>query len=201
MQFNKRQKDIIEIVKEAQPISSQEIANKLDLSRTAIRSDLSVLVKLDILEAKPKVGYTLNKLERKISGLEKVYDLPVTEIMDPPICVSEDESIYATIVKLFMEDVGTIFIIDENKKLTGIISRKDLLKMSMGGTEIKNTPVNLAMTRMPHLFTIDATATFMEAIQKIVKNEIDSLPVIDEQQEVIGRISKTIIIRNIIKDH
>ena len=43
MKFSERQTEIIEIVRDEGPITGDEIAEKLGLSRATIRSDLSVL--------------------------------------------------------------------------------------------------------------------------------------------------------------
>ena len=43
MELTKRQEEIIEIVKEGEPIIGDEIAERLGLSRATIRPDLSIL--------------------------------------------------------------------------------------------------------------------------------------------------------------
>ncbi|MBS4882537.1 MAG: helix-turn-helix domain-containing protein, partial [Peptoniphilus harei] len=57
MKFSDRQTEIIEIVRDEGPITGDEIAEKLGLSRATIRSDLSVLTMINILGARPKFGY------------------------------------------------------------------------------------------------------------------------------------------------
>ena len=70
---------------------------------------------------------------------KKVRDYPV------PACIGENTSIYDCIVQLFLEDVGTIFVVNEDKYLEGVISRKDLLKATIGNSGL---PVSVIMTRM-----------------------------------------------------
>ncbi|MGM0602322.1 MAG: CBS domain-containing protein [Bacillota bacterium] len=196
MQLTDRQNNIIDIVKKSEPISSQDIAEELGLSRTAIRSDLSLLTMLELLDAKPKVGYYLKK-GKNITNIGDLLKKPVSEFMSEPVNVEENQSIYDTTIKLFMEDVGTVFVTDDQEKLTGIISRKDLLKMSIGHNNLKKTPVSLAMTRMPNIISIRKDEKFIDVLEKIVDNEIDSLPVIDNKK-VVGRVSKTILLQTII---
>ena len=57
MQLTKRQDQIVHIVKEEGPITGKAIAAKLDLTRSALRSDLTVLTMMGLLDARPKVGY------------------------------------------------------------------------------------------------------------------------------------------------
>ena len=198
MDLTDRQLKIIEIVKNAEPISSKEIAKKLDLSRAALRTDLSVLTMVEILEAKPKVGYFYKKDSHIIRDIEKLFNLSVRKIMSMPVNVQEDLSIYDAVVRMFIEDVGTIFVIDTNDKLSGVISRKDLLKMSIGQNNLKKTPVSLAMTRKPKLITIKPDNTYFEAARKITDNKIDALPVVTDELKAIGRISKTNITNTLI---
>ncbi|HKL12496.1 MAG TPA: helix-turn-helix transcriptional regulator [Halanaerobiales bacterium] len=198
MELSKRQKEIIEIVKNQGPISSKNIADQLGLSRATIRSDLSILSMLKILDAKPNVGYYLLQEDYQLREIERLYKKDIKEIMSDPIHVEEKTSIYDTIVKMFLEDVGSIVVLNENKKLSGVISRKDLLKMSIGQSNLKNTPVSLAMTRRPKIITVNPEATFIDAARKIRYHKIDFLPVINENDEVIGRISKTTIIRSFV---
>ena len=60
MKLTERHKAIIEIVKNYEPITSDEIAEKLSLGKSTLRNDLAVLGMLEILEAKPNVGYYYN---------------------------------------------------------------------------------------------------------------------------------------------
>lgn len=192
MELSRRQKEIIELVKDNQPITSQEIADNLELSRAAIRNDLSVLSLLDILDAKPRVGYFYKGQEPKPGSLDSLFNIKVKEIMSLPVNVLEDTSIYDAIVTMFLEDTGTIFVIDESDELVGVISRKDLLKMAMGNRDLNEIPVSLAMTRVPKVIVAVEDETLLMAARKIVDNKVDSLPVIKDDK-VIGRISKTSI--------
>ncbi|KXT80792.1 CBS domain protein [Streptococcus sp. DD11] len=58
LKLSKRQKKVVEIVKEHQPLSGEKISELLDVSRATLRSDLSFLTLVGILKATPKVGYT-----------------------------------------------------------------------------------------------------------------------------------------------
>ena len=58
-----------------------------------------------------------------------------------------------SIVTMFLSDVGSVFIIDENENLCGIVSRKDLLKATIGGADINKMPVGMVMTRTPNVIT------------------------------------------------
>ena len=150
--LSERQKKIIEIVKNNSPISSKEIAKELDLTRGALRSDLSVLTMSNILEAKPKVGYFYSGSDINLKDLDDLYNKQVSEVKAVPNIIKEDESsIYDAVITLFLENVDSLFVVDNNELLAGIVSRKDLLKITIGETDLENLPVSMAMTRITNM--------------------------------------------------
>jgi CBS domain-containing protein len=198
MELSKRQKEIIEIVKKQGPVSSKKISEDLGLSRATIRSDLSILSMLSILDAKPNVGYYLIEEDYELKEIETLYNKKVEDVMNGPIQVDEETSIYDTIVKMFLEDVGSIVVVNNEERISGVISRKDLLKMSIGQSNLKKTPVSLAMTRKPKIISVSPKSTFIDAARKIRQHKIDFLPVINNKDEVVGRVSKTTIIKTLV---
>jgi CBS domain-containing protein len=87
-------------------------------------------------------------------------------------------SVYDTIVQLFLEDVGTIFVVQDDGSLSGLVSRKDLLKIAIGNADIHKIPVGIIMTRMPNLVTLTPEETAYDAAKKIVDHQVDALPVV-----------------------
>lgn len=203
--LTERQKKIIDIVKNNDPITSKEIASKLDLTRGALRSDLSILTMANILDAKPHVGYFYSKDNSYLRDFDELYGIKVKEIKSVPVVVKEKTSIYDAIVTLFLEDSGSLYVIDEDELLIGLVSRKDLLKITMGESDIKDIPISLAMTRMPNIITVRNDNTIFEAAKLIVNYQIDSVPVVEEvscetdssekKYKVIGKVTKTNIAR------
>lgn len=201
IQFSERQQRIIDIVKEHQPITSEQIASMIGLTRATLRPDLSILTMSGLLDARPKVGYFYTENTMKSHEIREVSSRKVGDVMSVPVIVEESNSIHNTIVTMFLEDVGSIFITD-GKHLTGVVSRKDLLKNALGGSDINKIPVSMAMTRMPNIIYSKADETVVEATRKIIDHEIDSIPIVIseiegniEKLEVIGRFSKTNIAR------
>ncbi|WP_040211387.1 helix-turn-helix transcriptional regulator [Clostridium polynesiense] len=205
MKLSPRQEKIIHLVKESQPITSEALAAKLGVTRAALRPDLAILTMTGILEAKPKVGYIY--ADKPYGGL--VYDYitntKVKSIMSKPVSVTEDTMVYDAIVYLFLHDVGGLTV--ENQGfLIGTVSRKDFLKISMGGTDIHKVPIGVIMTRMPNIITVSPEDNAYEVAKKIIHHEIDSIPVVEkqlikgkEQLKVVGKVSKTNITRLFLK--
>lgn len=203
MELSERQEKILEIVKKHGPITGEKIADILYVTRAALRPDLAVLTMSGFLEAKPRVGYTYKTaaMDNEIKRLLNQYR--VGDVQSLPVVLKETSSIYDAIVTLFVEDTGTIFIINDENILTGVVSRKDFLKTTLGQADIHKVPVNVIMTRMPNIVTTTIDETVVDAVKKIVDHEIDSLPVVkryldsngEEKLEVVGKLTKTNIAR------
>lgn len=197
IQFNERQLKIIDIVKENQPITSESIATSLNVTRATLRSDLAILTMTGILDARPKVGYFYAGINGMNLLSDQINNKTVGDIMSSPIVVTQDTSIYDTIVTIFLSDVGSVFITDNNQDLCGIVSRKDLLKATIGGSDINKMPIGMIMTRTPNVVTVTKEENILVAAKKIIEHEVDSIPVIEYHEEnsnrikVIGRLSKT----------
>lgn len=197
IQLNPRQLKIIDIVKENEPITSESIASILKVTRATLRSDLAILTMTGILDARPKVGYFYSGINEVSLVGNKIKDKRVKDIMSMPVVIKQDTNIYDSIVTMFLSDVGSIFIIDNNENLCGIVSRKDLLKATIGSADINKMPVGMIMTRTPNVITVNKEDDVISAVKKIIEHEVDSIPVVEvneddiNQIKVIGRLSKT----------
>ncbi|MDW7669028.1 MAG: CBS domain-containing protein [Bacillota bacterium] len=195
IEFSERQLKIIEIVKKHEPITGENIASILNLTRGTLRPDLAILTMLNILEAKPKIGYFYNKNSNEL-GKREISKTKAKDLKSLPVVVTKKTRIYDAAVTMFVENVGTIFVVEEGN-LVGVISRKDLLKASLGGGNPADIPVGVVMTRMPKLIYCHDDENLADILRKIVENEIDCLPVVEEKSDglkVTGRISKTNIV-------
>ena len=201
MDLSKRQLKIIQIVKEKAPITGDEIATSLGVSRATIRPDLAVLTMINILGARPNVGYFYTGRSELSLVVDHIKELKVEDYMSVPFVMEETASVYDVIVGLFLEDVSSVFITN-NRNLTGVVSRKDLIRTTIGGMDIHNTPISLVMTRMPNLVTIGPLDTEFEGARLIDERGVDSLPVVEEENgilTVVGRFTKTNVNRMFVE--
>ena len=197
IELKKRQREIIEIVKVNQPITSTAISQQLGMSRAAIRPDLSILTMSGILIARPKVGYFFNGDNQKNELLEAINKIKVGDVYSLPIVANEKASVYDAIVTMFLEDVGSIYVLS-NGYLAGVVSRKDFLKTCIGGADIHTIPVGVIMTRMPNVIVTFPNEPVYDAAKRIIEHQIDGMPVVEkktvdrqEVYKVIGKVSKT----------
>ncbi|ALL02847.1 transcriptional repressor CcpN [Streptococcus sp. HMSC071H03] len=201
MKLTKRQKEIVEIVKKDQPVSGEKISELLDVSRATLRSDLSFLTLVGILKASPKVGYTYAGSDLETLFFFDTFQKKVEDVMTSPVLVTHNSFIQDAIITLFMYDSDVLYVIDEKKQLLGILSRKDLLRAALNAN-IDVTPVAVCMTRMPHIKTCHKDLNILEAAALLQDFAIDSLPVVEEQNEghIIGTITKSALLDFIIQE-
>jgi DeoR family transcriptional regulator, catabolite repression regulator len=194
IELNKRQEIILEIVKENGPITGEQIADQLSLTRATLRPDLAILTMAGFLDARPRVGYFYTGKSGTQLLTENLRKLYVKDFQSIPVVVSENVSVYDAICTMFLEDVGTMFVVDQASKLVGVLSRKDLLRASIGKQELTNIPVNIIMTRMPNITMCKKEDLLIDIAQKLIEKQIDALPIVKETEngyEVVGRITKT----------
>lgn len=194
MELNKRQIEILRIVKENGPITGEQIAVRLDLVRATIRPDLAILTMAGYLDARPRVGYFYAGKKPIQSVSDSMNTMKVEAFQSIPIVVQEHLSVYDAICQMFLEDVGTLFVVDDSSYLTGVLSRKDLLRTSLGNNELEKIPVHVIMTRMPNITYCEKQDSLLKVADKMIAKQIDSLPVVSNDGtglEIIGRITKT----------
>jgi len=106
---------------------------------------------------------------------------------------------------LFLNDSGTLFI-ESKGVLVGAASRKDFLKIAIGGSDMHTAPVGIIMTRMPNIVIVEQEDLAITAARKIIEHEVDCLPVVEkniiegkEAYKIIGKVSKTNITKLFVK--
>ena len=202
MELSERQELIVEIVKENGPITGENIAEKLNLTRATLRPDLTILTMAGFLDARPRVGYFYTGKTGNELLSDNLKKLKVKDFHSVPVVVKEQVSVYDAICTMFLEDVGTLFVVDDHSMLVGVLSRKDLLRASMGQQEIRELPVHIIMTRNPKIKYCKKDDLLIDAATKLIENQIDALPVVIEKDrglEVVGRITKTNITKAFVQ--
>lgn len=199
IQLSDKQTQILDIVKTNSPITGEDIAQIMKTTRAALRSDLTFLTQLGLLEARPRVGYCYSNTRHGYDIYMKMIQMSVSDYQSVPIVLDEKSSAYEALVSLFINNIGTLFIVNSDGMLEGVLSRKDLLKLAIGNTNMHKVPVSVIMTRMPNLVMTTPDESLWHAAQKLITHEIDGLPVVKkrgiDQYEVLGRFTKTNVVR------
>ncbi|WP_371825249.1 helix-turn-helix transcriptional regulator [Paenibacillus soyae] len=201
IQLSSRQLELIELVKKHAPVTGEQLAEYLGVSRPTLRSDLSLLVMLGMLDAKPKVGYFLgNTFRASHEPLQRFNSMKVREVQGVPVNIPDSLSVHDAVITLFMENADTLLVVNEDKRFAGIVTPKDLLKITLGNAGAASIPVSMVMTRYPNIVTLAPDETVMDAIRKMSQHQVDCLPVLmpsaDSSQNpvVAGWVSKSNLI-------
>lgn len=181
-------------MKDNGPITGEHIADQLNLTRATLRPDLAILTMAGFLDARPRVGYFYTGKSGTQLLTENLQKIFVKDYQSIPVVVNENVSVYDAICTMFLEDVGTLFVVDQHSLLVGVLSRKDLLRASIGKQELTAIPVNIIMTRMPNITMCEREDLLIDVAKRLIEKQIDALPIVKQTEkgyEVVGRITKT----------
>jgi arabinose-5-phosphate isomerase len=122
--------------------------------------------------------------------------LKISDIMhtgnDIPI-VYIDETMQSAIIQMTEKSLGCTTVIDEAKKLTGILTDGDLRRFLSQGLNDLNLTVSNFMTKNPKRMFADELA--VEALNLMDKHQITMLPIVDINQTPIGVLHMHDLIR------
>ena len=190
MQLTGRQQEITRIVRENGPITGEMIAQRLHVTRSALRGDLAVLLSGEVI---------LGGGEDPAAA--EIRSCTAEDCMSRPILVGAESNAYDAAVLLFTEDIGTLFV-GKKDDIQGVVSRKDLLKAAMGRDDLAKVPISMVMTSRSKMIYAEPKEDLVSIAQKMMDYEVDCLPVgtfknvgNDRKFVLIGRVSKTNITR------
>ncbi len=201
MDFTKRQTRIINMLKQTSPLTSEKIAGNLELSVSTIRPDLRFLTSVEILNARPKVGYEFKGNQLLNFDYDHIYQTPISEILLPTTEIKASDTLQVAVGKLFLKDVGSLYVVNEKGDLVGLISRKDLLRASLNNSNVQSMMASIIMTRMSNIITATPDMSVIEAGKLLLLHKVDSLPVVEKQssRHAIGKITKNRIFQHFIE--
>ncbi|MCI1881529.1 MAG: helix-turn-helix transcriptional regulator [Sporolactobacillus sp.] len=202
MELNRRQVKIIEIVKASAPVTGEQIAKRLNVTRATLRPDLAVLTMAGFLEARPRVGYLYTGQTLASLFSEQIEKIKVKDYQSPPAVIEESSSAYQAVCDMFLEDVGSLFVLNANGFLSGVVSRKDLLRVAIGTQDMNTMPVSMIMSRMPNITYCTADDSVLKVADLLISKQIDSVPVVCRESgglKIIGRMTKTNITKSFVE--
>lgn len=100
--------------------------------------------------------------------------------------VLEGSSLRSAIVEMSTKGLSMVTIVDKDMHLKGIITDGDLRRMLERGVDVYNECVDSIMTKSPKY--IDCCETAVNALQFMSDRKITCMPVLDEQEHVVGSV-------------
>lgn len=167
-------------------LSPQEIADELEEMDTDdaadILNDLSDELAQEIINAMADEEHVENIVEllryeeNSAGGLMAKELVKVNENWTVTGCVSEMRAQAENVTR-----VHSIYVVDNNQKLKGRLSLKDLL------TSAENTPIKEVY--IPKVDSVTVNTTGEEVARIMRKYDLEAIPVVDELDRLVGRIT------------
>jgi len=129
----------------------------------------------------------------------------IQDVMSDKVLYINTDHTFTQISRMFVElKIHHLPVIGEDSELLGMVSANDILKaytnLLPGLPDTEEETINKRisiydlMTPAP-LMTLPADATIPEAARVMAKNRIHALPILDEQDQVMGIVSGHDIVR------
>ena len=129
--------------------------------------------------------------------LKRFGEIKISEIMiKDPLFITPNEKISVTELLMLRKNIGGLPVVKEpkNKKLIGIITQRDIRLAKFGiDLESSNTTVKDLMT--PEPFTVKIDDTIRYSLELMFEKDIERLPVIDENNALIGLVLQYTILK------
>lgn len=116
----------------------------------------------------------------------------------PVISVTADYPLKSSIVLLQKHNFHHLPIVDENKKLKGIVSDRDIMRYRL---QHPNSPLETITTGevMTQRVISAALTTEIRAIADVLcQRNFSAMPITDEQQRVVGMLSRSDILKALV---
>ena len=102
------------------------------------------------------------------------------------ITQKRDTTIQGCIELLFKTHVGSIVIVDDEQRCTGLFTERDVIRVVAQKIPL-DAPIEKVMTK--NIFTVDEDATFEEVKTVLKTHGIRHLPVVNSAIKLVGLIS------------
>ena len=122
--------------------------------------------------------------------LRRKRELPlrVEDVMTAPAVTIKMDAPVEEAAKIMDEKrISSILVVDNNGKLVGIFTDRDLRFAAANGKIGKGIPIHMLMTENP--ITIAPNEPITEALRKMRDADVKHLPVVDKENKPIGVIA------------
>lgn len=117
-------------------------------------------------------------------------DIFVGRVMSSPVETTRPgETVGAAAGRMLALDIGSVVVVDERNQLEGILTTTDFVRMVAEGTVSSEAPVEEYMTDVVN--TTEATTPLYEIADLMVHENVHHVPVVDEEEGVVGIVSTT----------
>ena len=97
------------------------------------------------------------------------------------------------------DDVRAVFVVDDDGRLVGVITRKTLVREVVAkGRDPREVP--LREIAEPPFFTLDAALSLDEGFHRLEEHDLERVPVVEEGGRLVGVLSRAVVQRRLAED-
>ena len=97
------------------------------------------------------------------------------------------------------EDVRAVFVVEENGRLVGVITRKTLVR-EVVAAGLDPREAQLRAIAEPPLFTLDATLGLEDGFRMLEEHDLERVPVVEKGGRLVGVLSRAVVQRRLAED-
>jgi CBS domain-containing protein len=108
----------------------------------------------------------------------------------PPFTITSDSPVSKAAEKMLREKVHSIVVVDKNNKPAGMISAWDIMKVTFLSEGSRDLPISKMIEGQKLVFVYEEV-TVRDALNLMINKGIRSLPILDDKDNLTGKISLT----------
>jgi IMP dehydrogenase len=120
-------------------------------------------------------------VSRQVECVRKVKRAENLVVKDP-IMISDQATLFEARVRMADYDVSGLLVVDDDKRLVGILTSRDLLLTS----DSEKVSVKSVMTPRERMIVASADETVESARERLHAQRIEKLPLVDENDHVVA---------------
>jgi CBS domain-containing protein len=97
------------------------------------------------------------------------------------------------------EDVRAVFVVEEDGRLVGVITRKTLVREVVAAGK-HPSEVQLRTIAEPPLFTLDPAMSLEDGFHQLEERDFERVPVVEEGGRLVGVLSRAVVQRRLAED-
>ncbi len=111
-----------------------------------------------------------------------------------PLTATQDSSVAKTAEKMLREKEHNVVVVDKAARPIGMVSSWDILKITFLADSAREMPVSKLIEGQKLLF-VYSEVSVRDALNLMIDKGISALPILDEGDNLVGKISLTEIAR------
>lgn len=116
----------------------------------------------------------------------------VKDLCQESVCCRMDDSLNHVAKLIVKQNADHVIVVDEKKKIRGILTSFDITK----AVALDKTKISEIVTRK--VISVKCNETLYEVARKLKKYNVSALPVVDNNNKVLGIVSESMLIKNLV---